>query len=75
MSNVTDLRKYRLDRNIKKTNKIIQDAKKELDENRREKIRAVCITTLAALDKGLPTKNIITTFKMCVKLYMPKIIS
>ena len=74
MSNVTDLRKYRIDRNIKKTNKLIQDVKKELDENRREKIRAVCITTLAALDKGLPTKNVITTFKMCMKLYMPKII-
>ena len=75
MSNIVNLRKYRLDRNIKKTNKLIQDAKKELDENRREKIRVVCITTLAALDKGLPTKNVITTFKMCVKLYMPKIIS
>ena len=75
MSNVVNLREYRIDRNIKKTNKLIQDAKKELDENRREKIRAVCITTLAALDKGLPTKNVITTFKMCVKLYMPKIIS
>ena len=74
MSNITDLKKYKADADIRKFNKLLNDIKKKRDDNNREKIRAVCETTLAALDKGLPTKNVITTFEMCTRLYLPKII-
>jgi ribosomal protein S25 len=75
MSNIVNLKEYKVDYDIKKFNKMLNDIKKKRDNDNREKIRAICETTLAALDKGLPTKNVITTFEMCTRLYLPKLIT